>query len=97
IVDEMNSVLFSSDYLGVELIQSPDAPFVRDTLDGQPDVAAVRAGILAKFSWVAHADTDVLSSRWDTFFAATKPKVIAPSQGLVVMGRDIVVSVLDCY
>jgi flavorubredoxin len=95
--DGINHILFSSDYLDVELMALPEDDVVRSTTQGQPDVAHVRAGILAKFAWLAHADTDVLTPRWDAYFAKTKPRILAPSHGRIVSGEDVVALALDNY
>jgi flavorubredoxin len=75
--DHGSSVLFTSDFFG-HLRQTPAAD----------EGGAVRAHLMAKFDWLANADTSSLVSRLDSTFERFDVTAIAPGHGSVISGRD---------
>lgn len=90
-------ILFSTDCFGGDFLATPDEPLVRTSLDGAPDKARLRATMLAKFDWLAGADTAVLRKIWDGLFATLDIEVVAPTHGRIQSGKAVASQVLADY
>lgn len=95
--DEEGKVLFSSDSLGGDLLSSEAEPRIRETLDGAPTQAQLRAVMLAKFDWLQSCDRPMLRQVWDTLFGRNEVEVIAPNHGRIQRGPGVATQVLADY
>jgi hypothetical protein len=96
-MDELSGTLFTSDSFSADLMHSPDDPLVRRDAGGFPPPATLRRHILAKFDWLARADTGSLHANWEQFFADVRPLALAPGLGRIQMGRGLVEGIIRDY
>jgi flavorubredoxin len=94
--DKATRTLFTSDSFGHNLQASPDAPRILRESNALPvDPQHVKAHLLAKFGWLAHARTQsILTSLRDMRRNRVIDR-IAPGRGLVIEGRNRVEQELD--
>ena len=80
--------LFSTDSFCGDLLGASSESVVRRSLDGAPDPVWLRRQTLAKFDWLARAETDLLRARWDRLFAEVEPLALAPNSWTSGCRRD---------
>jgi flavorubredoxin len=94
--DLATRTLFTSDSFGHNLQASPDGPRTLRESNARPvDVAEVRAHLLAKFGWLAHARTRSILENLRELRRDRDVERIAPGRGLVIEGRGRVKEELD--
>ncbi len=95
--EERREVLFSADFFCSDMLAESDQPVIRK--EGKALIApeGLRATILAKFDWLAMADTRHIENAWNLLFADIHPHAIAPIRGRVQYGQGIVEGVLKDY
>ena len=84
--DQVTRTLFTSDFFGGAFVEESDAW----TPSPAPDIAATRAHLLAKFDWLAIADTSSAVARLRGVRDGFEIDVIAPGHGLWTVGRKAV-------
>ena len=89
--------LFSTDSFCGDLLETSSESVIRRSLDGAPDPQQLRRQTLAKFDWLARAETDLLRARWDRLFAEVEPLALAPIHGRPAAGQTVVASMLKRY
>ena len=89
--------LFSTDSFCGDLLETSSESVIRRSLDGAPDPPQLRRQTLAKFDWLARAETDLLRARWDRLFAEVEPLALAPIHGRPAAGQTVVASMLKRY
>jgi flavorubredoxin len=97
LVDHRSATLFTSDFFGADLLQRADEPVIRPDGAALPDAISVRRSILAKFDWLARADTRLLETRWSKFFGGRSYSALAPARGRVQCGPEHVQRFLNVY
>ena len=97
VFDRNARTLFSTDSFCGDLLRTSSEDVVRGSLDGAPDPAQLRRQTLAKFDWLARAETDLLRARWDRLFAEIEPIALAPIHGRPAVGETVVASMLEHY
>jgi hypothetical protein len=60
--------LFSTDSFCGDLLETSSESVIRRSLDGAPDPPQLRRQTLAKFDWLARAETDLLRARLGSVF-----------------------------
>ena len=94
--DAATCTLFTSDSFGHTVQASRDAERVlRSGAPSQSDTASVKAHLLAKFGWLAHAKTRSILDNFDEMRGSRIIDRIAPSHGLVIEGPEMVGRHLD--
>jgi glyoxylase-like metal-dependent hydrolase (beta-lactamase superfamily II) len=83
--DAMTGTLFCSDFFGEDRLQKPD-----DWGEHPVTAATARDHMLAKFDWIAIADTSTAISRLDSLFDNFPVEVLAPGHGLWTKGAAAV-------
>jgi flavorubredoxin len=96
--DSETCTLFSSDSFGhvVRATRAEQAVLTEDAPD-DTSLDDVRTHLLAKFDWLAHADTAPLVEGIRALFDAREVRVIAPTHGCVLVGRGVVERHLALY
>jgi flavorubredoxin len=89
--------LFSTDSFCGDLLETSSESVIRRSLDGAPDPPQLRRQTLAKFDWLARAETDLLRAHWDRLFAEVEPLALAPIHGRPAAGQTVVASMLRRY
>lgn len=94
--DRQTETLFTSDSFSHVIQDSPDAPRVTSGGAAQhAGTGAVRAHLLAKFGWLAHAKTQSIVENLRAMRRGRSINRIAPGRGVVIEGRDAVEWHLD--
>ena len=94
--DAATCTLFTSDSFGHTVQASAgDERVLRDGAPSQSDTASVKAHLLAKFGWLAHAKTRSILDNVDEMRGRRVIERIAPSHGLVIEGPEMVGRHLD--
>ena len=94
--DAATGTLFTSDSFGHTVQASADDERVlRHGAPSQSDTASVKAHLLAKFGWLAHAKTRSILNNLDEMRGSRVIERIAPSHGLVIEGPEMVKRHLD--
>lgn len=94
--DKATRTLFTSDSFGHNLQDSVDGPRVLRGVGAAPvDPAQVKAHLLAKFGWLAHARTRSVLVSLREMRAGRVIERIAPGRGLVIEGASRVTQELD--
>ena len=89
VYDNATRTLFTSDSFGHQLVESPDRPRVVTTED-RCDPEVVERYLLAKFGWVAEADTTPVSKALEQVFADREIEIVAPTNGSAIVGGEAV-------
>ena len=87
--DERTRTLFTSDLFG----HTDSGPALERTAAAEADDAtaeSVARHLLAKFWWLAGADTERLRADLDAIFEQFRPEAVAPTHGRVLVGREVV-------
>lgn len=94
--DAATRTLFTSDSFGHTVqAQRDDDRVLRDGAPSQSDTASVKAHLLAKFGWLAHARTRSIINNLDEMRGKRVIERIAPCHGLVIEGPTLVKQHLD--
>ena len=89
VFDAATGTLFTSDSFGHQLVDSTDSRrVVTDDDECVPHV--VEQYLLAKFGWIAEADTTPVRAALEAVFANRKVEIIAPTNGCAIVGRAAV-------
>ena len=83
-------MLFTSDSFGHVPYASPDTPPCCTEDDDETTYEAVRDHLLAKFDWVALADTAPIAAQLRDSFETREIDAIAPSYGRPIVGARTV-------
>ncbi len=83
-------VLFTSDSFGHAVQPRPDSPGCLTESDDDTTYEAVRDHLVAKFDWVAVADTAPLQDQLKQIFESRQIDAIAPSYGRPLVGATVV-------
>jgi len=70
---------------------------VRHDAEGRDSPQDIRRRLLRKFDWLENADTTVLEELWRALFDRIDPLALAPTQGRVQSGKDLVCQVIEDY
>jgi flavorubredoxin len=79
--DHASGVLFTSDFFGHLQLVPGDG-----SMAPAGELSSVRAHLLAKFDWLAQADTSSLVAKLDSIFKRFAVTAIAPGHGRVIAG-----------
>ncbi len=90
-------MLFSSDFFANDLMEEAEQSVIRRSAAGLPDPATLRRSIVAKFDWLARAETAALRAHWNDMFRDIRPSTISPSLGRVQDGPELAQQVIDLY
>jgi flavorubredoxin len=91
IYDRVTRTLFTTDVFGHTSVRRPTDPVVRTSPDEDDTTyESARAHVLAKFPWVAYADTEQIDRRATAIFAGHPVETIAPMHGCVLRGEALV-------
>ena len=94
--DAATRTLFTSDSFGHTVqAQRDDDRVLRDGAPSQAATASVKAHLLAKFGWLAHAKTRSIINNLDDMRGKRLIERIAPCHGLVIEGPALVKQHLD--
>lgn len=94
--DAATRTLFTSDSFGHTVQATPDDDRVlRSGAPSQSDTASVKAHLLAKFGWLAHAKTRSIINNLAEMRGSRAIDRIAPDHGLVIEGPEMVKLHLD--
>jgi flavorubredoxin len=94
VFDSATGTLFTSDSFGHQLVESPEDP--RIVTDGDEcDHDVVERHLLAKFGWIAEADTTLVRKGLEAVFADRDVEIIAPTNGCAIVGRAAVAAHYD--
>lgn len=94
--DKATRTLFTSDSFGHNIQASPDEPrILRESNAHRLDVAEVKAHLLAKFTWLAHARTRSILNNLRELRKDRVVERIAPGRGRVIEGEGRVRQELD--
>lgn len=89
--DAATGTLFTSDSFGHTVqARADDDRVLRDGAPPQSELASVKAHLLAKFGWLAHARTRSIIDNLAEMRGRRNIERIAPSHGLVIEGREMV-------
>lgn len=89
--DAETRTLFTSDSFGHSIQAQPGDPrIISANSPDQSDPINVRAHLLAKFGWLAHAKTPSIVNNLNALKASRVIDRIAPCHGLVIEGREMV-------
>jgi flavorubredoxin len=89
VYDEATRTLFTSDSFGHQLVESPDrARIATDADECNQDV--VESHLLAKFGWIAEADTSPVRTALETVFTERVVENVAPTNGCAIVGAAAV-------
>jgi len=89
--------LFTTDFFCNDLCPTADTPAVRHDAEGRDSPQDIRRRLLRKFDWLENADTTVLEELWRALFDRIDPLALAPTQGRVQSGKDLVCQVIEDY
>ncbi|MDQ2801239.1 MAG: hypothetical protein M3Y41_00610 [Pseudomonadota bacterium] len=94
--DAATRTLFTSDSFGHTVQAGPqDSRIIAEGAPDQAETAGVRAHLLAKFGWLAHARTGSILKNLAEMRGNRAIERIAPGHGLVIEGRAMVERHLD--
>ncbi len=94
--DRETKTLFTSDSFSHAIQAKPSDPRVTSgATAAAPDVATVRAHLLAKFGWLQHARTQSIVNNLRAMREGRDIERIAPARGMVIEGRVAVEQHLD--
>ncbi len=88
--DPTAKVLFTSDFFGHLARSNGDESPVATTSEPAPTAAEIGEHLMAKYEWLADADTGPIRRRLETIFAEHEVEVIAPGHGCVIRGAEAV-------
>jgi glyoxylase-like metal-dependent hydrolase (beta-lactamase superfamily II) len=88
--DAKTGTLFTSDTFTHATVDDPAGPRIVDAVDERETVESVRAHLLAKYEWLARANTSTLRDWLAAKFDELRPEAIAPTRGCVLRGRAVV-------
>lgn len=86
--DETGRTLFTSDFFGHLSCATRGESPVAET--PEVDARSVAEHLLAKYEWLAHADTSPIRDRLAAIFQQHEVEVIAPGHGRIIRGRAAV-------
>ena len=90
VYDPELEALFTSDSFGHVAMPTAASPRVVEAGDDPTTLEEVKAHLLAKFDWLAIADTTPLRQQLASIFETREIGLVAPSHGRALVGRDVV-------
>jgi flavorubredoxin len=96
-IDELDDVLFTSDFFCADLASDESESLLRKDMAGVPSREFIRRRLIAKFDWLARADTERFAAAWRLFFAHLRPRVIAPGLGRLQYGSELAARAITDY
>lgn len=91
VYDRDTKALFTTDVFGHTALKSADEPAVRTSLkEDDTTYESARAHVLAKFPWVAYANTQPIDEKLTQMFAEREVTMLAPMHGCVLVGKELV-------
>ena len=90
VYDQISRTLFTSDSFGYTDVPSEAGSVLINQDDYPMDDAVVRSHVLAKFGWLALADTEPIVTNLLTVFSSRPVETIAPTHGCVLSGASVV-------
>jgi flavorubredoxin len=95
--DDASATLFCSDAFCSDLAtRAGDSP-IRKSGEAGPLAEALRAGLFAKFDWLARSDKRAMTAAWARVFDVVLPKRLAPIHGRAACGDDVIQILLAAY
>ena len=91
VYDRETKALFTTDVFGHTSVKAAGDPPVRMSLkDDDTTYESARAHVLAKFPWVAYANTQPIDEKLTQMFAEHEVTTLAPMHGCVLVGKELV-------
>jgi hypothetical protein len=90
VYDPGTRALFTSDAFGHAARPSAGGPTVVEAANDETTLEDVRDHLLAKFAWLAAADTDPIRRQLAEIFETRRIEIVAPTYGRPLVGRAVV-------